>query len=155
MKYLKNFILFLIPSMFISISHADSDFESKDYYDKAKVLSRCAGDFEFQSVVSGIQGNDKSIVKLLHEHANGWFTAGMANYYFSGLTREAAKISAQGDKETRETALASGLATIDPKNPDQLGKYLLETLDKVKYCSSLDPYVVESQKKLKKAWMSR
>ena len=150
-KTLLIFLLFIISSS--SFSNEKND--ELDLYDLGGELSRCAGDYEFASILYKELFKDSAVSKTLHEHANGWQTAGMSNYYFSGLTREASRVSAEGKKETKVTQWMADMSLLEKDNIKEFEVFIEDLGAQIKYCSSWDDTVVQSQKKLKKAWLSR
>ena len=150
----KTSLIFLL-FIFSSSSFSNEKDEELDLYDLGGELSRCAGDYEFASMIHSVVIKDDSTAKLLHEHANGWRTAGISNYYFSGLTREASRISAQGKKEVKITQWLSELESLEKGNKEEFSSLMDRMWNRIGECNEWDAVVVDSQKKLKKAWLSR
>ena len=144
--------LFLILS---TNSFSNENNKELDLYDLGDELSRCAGDYEFASILYKELFKNAALSKTLHEHANGWQMAGMSNYYFSGLTREASAVSAEEKKEARVTQWVADMSLLEKENLKEFEVFIGELSTQIKYCSSWDDKVVEAQKKLKKAWLSR
>ena len=146
------FFLFMISSG----SFSNERNTELDLYDLGSALSRCSGDYEFASMFHRItEPEDTSLSKLLHEHSNGWLTAGIANYYFSGLTREASVVSAEGKRDVVITQWSSALESLSNNNYQDIDTMTTNLLGRVAVCNKWDNIVVESQKKLKKEWLSR
>ena len=152
---MRKVLLTLFVLMFSVSSFSNEKNKELDLYDLGGKLSRCAGDYEFASILYKEIFKDAALSKTLHEHANGWQTAGVANYYFSGLTREASKVSAEGKKEVKTTQWIADMSLLEKDNIKEFEVFIEELGVRVKYCSTWDDVVVESQKKLKKAWLSR
>ncbi|MBT7558152.1 hypothetical protein HN615_14710 [Candidatus Woesearchaeota archaeon] len=153
-SYLNEMLLILL--MMISTgSFSKEKGDELDLYDLGSELSRCAGDYEFASMVHKVVIKDNAMAKLLHEHANGWQTAGMANYYFSGLTREASQVSAESGKETKITQWLSELESLEKGNTEEFLTLTGAMWEKIGQCNTWDAVVVDSRKRLKKAWLSR
>ena len=150
-KTLLVFFLFIVSTS----SFSDEKSDELDLFDLGSELSRCAGDYEFASMIHGELIKDSSMAKLLHQHANGWMTAGVSNYYFSGLTREASWVSAEGKKEAKITQWLSGLESLEKGNMEEFAVFTESIWERVGQCNDWDAVVVDSKKKLKKAWLSR
>ncbi len=150
-KTLLIFLLFIISSS----SFSKEKNAELDLYDLGSVLSRCSGDYEFGSILYKELFKNDAVSKTLHEHANGWRMAGVSNYYFSGLTREASKVSAEGKQEARVAQWIADMSLLEKDNIKEFEAFIDELWVRIKYCSSWDDTVVQSQKKLKKAWLSR
>ena len=150
-KTLLVFFLFIVSTS----SFSDEKSDELDLFDLGSELSRCAGDYEFASMIHGELIKDSSMGKLLHQHANGWMTAGVSNYYFSGLTREASWVSAEGKKEAKITQWLSGLESLEKGNMEEFAVFTESIWERVGQCNDWDAVVVDSKKKLKKAWLSR
>lgn len=133
----------------------DKSSDKLDLYDLGGELSRCAGDYEFSSMIYKEILKDSAMSKLLHEHSNGWLLAGTSNYYFSGLTREASRVFSEGKKEVKITQWLSEMELLEKGNMKEFEVFMEDLNSQIKYCSSWDDTVVLSQKKLKKAWLSR
>jgi len=152
MKSILLIFSFLTISTF---SLSDEKKDGLDLYDLGGELSRCAGDYEFASIIHSVLIKDDSMAKLLHEHANGWGVAGISNYYFSGLTREASRVSAEGKKEVKITQWLSELESLEKGNKEEFLSLTERMWKRIGECNDWDAVVVDSQKKLKKAWLSR
>jgi len=150
-KTLLVFFLFIVSTS----SFSNEKNVELDLFDLGSELSRCAGDYEFASMIHGELIKDSSMAKLLHQHANGWMTAGVSNYYFSGLTREASWVSAEGKKEAKITQWLSGLESLEKGNMEEFAVFTESIWERVGQCNDWDAVVVDSKKKLKKAWLSR
>jgi len=147
--------ILLILLLISASSFSNEKNEKLDLYDLGAELSRCAGDYEFASMMHKLVFKDPSMSKLLHEHSNGWLTAGIANYYFSGLTSEASKISAAGKKETKITQWVTGIELMDKTDTKALEVLMEDLNSQILYCSSWDDMVVLSQKMWTKEWHSK
>ena len=152
---MKKILLVLFLFIVSTSSFSNEKNVELDLYDLGSVLSRCSGDYEFGSILYKELFKNDELSKTLHEHANGWRTAGVSNYYFSGLTREASKVSAEGGQETRVTQWIADMSLLEKDNIKEFEVFIEELGARIKYCSSWDDTVVQSQKKLKKAWLSR
>ena len=150
-KTLLIFLLFIISSS----SFSNEKDEELDLYDVGGKLSRCAGDYEFASILYKELFKNDALSKTLHEHSNGWLTAGISNYYFSGLTHEASIVSAQGKKEVKITQWMADMSLLEKENLEEFEVFTEELGARIKYCSTWDDMVVLSQKLLKKALLSR
>lgn len=118
-----------------------------DGYDIGTELSICAGDFEFASLLFKAYKQDATS-KSFKEFSNGWMLAGIANYYFSGLTYEISKMSSEGKKET---TFNQWMATLEGANKDAKNvNVVIENLTiKLERCKEYEGTVVLSQKLLK------
>lgn len=65
------------------------------------------------------------------------------------------KVSAKGKQEARVTHWIADMSLLEKNNIKEFEAFLDELGVRIKYCSSWDDTVVKSQKKLKKAWLSR
>jgi hypothetical protein len=146
-KTLLVFFLFIVSTS----SFSDEKSDELDLFDLGSELSRCAGDYEFASMIHGELIKDSSMGKLLHQHANGWMTAGVSNYYFSGLTREASWVSAEGKKEAKITQWLSGLESLEKGNMEEFAVFTESIWERVGQCNDWDAVVVDSQKKVEKS----
>jgi len=151
MKKILSILLLLISAS----SFSNEKNQKLDLYDLGTELSRCAGDYEFASILYKELFKDVALSKTLHEHSNGWRTAGVSNYYFSGLTREASKVSAKGKQDVRVSQWLADMSLLEKGNMKKFEVFIDDLSAQIKHCSSWDDTVVQSQKKLKKAWLSR
>ena len=151
MKKILSILLLLISVS----SFSNEKNEKLDLYDLGAELSRCAGDYEFASMMYKQAFKNPSMSKLLKERSNGWFVAGIANYYFSGLTSQASKVSAAGKKETKITKWITELEYMDKTDTKALEVIMKDLNSQIKYCSSWDDMVVLSQKMWTKEWHSK
>jgi hypothetical protein len=126
---------------------ADNQDKEVDGYDIGTELSICAGDYEFASLLFKAYEQDATS-KNLKNLSNGWMLAGIANYYFSGLTYEISKVSSEGKKETTITQWLSTLEGAN-KNEDKVNIIISDLTNKLKVCKEYEDTVVFSQKLLK------
>jgi hypothetical protein len=141
-KLLLTILLLISTNIFSGIQNKEID-----GYDLGVELSICAGDYEFASMLYKVYEQDATS-KRLKELSNGWLIAGIANYYFSGLTYEISKVSSDGKRETTMTQWFAALEGAN-KNEDKVNIIMSDLTNKLKVCKEYEDTVVLSQKLLK------